>query len=224
MGTITRVEPSPASRGKGLVRLEINPGSWKHAPALGDSIAVSGCCLTLAHFAKNPRMRARGWGFDVIPQTLAVTTLGGLKAGDRVNLEHALRADGLLGGHMVQGHVDGVGRVLKVTSGDDWRARVQVPSHVAACMIPQGSITIDGVSLTIAAVGAARGETAIEVALIPETLARTTLVDRRAGDLVNIEADMIAKTVVNVLAHREGARLATPARKAKNPARRRGRS
>lgn len=168
------------------VRLSIRAPGWLADPQPGESIAVNGCCLTLVHATDGTLC------FDVIPQTLALTTTGDLRVGDRVNLERSLRADALLGGHLVQGHVEGVGAVVGVdrTNGQ-WRTRISAPPAVQAHMIDQGSVTVDGVSLTVAATGADW----FEVALIPETLQRTTLVHRMAGSRVNIEADVLSRMV-----------------------------
>ena len=168
------------------VRLSIRAPGWLADPQPGESIAVNGCCLTLVHATDGTLC------FDVIPQTLALTTTGDLRVGDAVNLERSLRADALLGGHLVQGHVEGVGAVVGVdrTNGQ-WRTRISAPPAVQAHMIDQGSVTVDGVSLTVAATGADW----FEVALIPETLQRTTLVHRMAGSRVNIEADVLSRMV-----------------------------
>jgi riboflavin synthase len=168
------------------VRLCIRVPGWLADPQPGESIAVNGCCLTLVQAAGDTLH------FDVIPQTLALTTTGDLRVGDPVNLERSLRADALLGGHLVQGHVEGVGTVLGVDRSDgQWRTRIAAPPAVHAHMIDQGSVTVDGVSLTVAATGADW----FEVALIPETLQRTTLAHRMAGSRVNIEADVLSRMV-----------------------------
>lgn len=168
------------------VRLSIRAPGWLADPQPGESIAVNGCCLTLVQAAHDALC------FDVIPQTLALTTTGDLRVGDRVNLERSLRADALLGGHLVQGHVEGVGTVVGVDRANgQWRTRIGAPPAVQAHMIDQGSVTVDGVSLTVAATGADW----FEVALIPETLQRTTLVHRMAGSRVNIEADVLSRMV-----------------------------
>lgn len=168
------------------VRLSIRAPGWLADPQPGESIAVNGCCLTLVHATDDALC------FDVIPQTLALTTTGDLRVGDRVNLERSLRADALLGGHLVQGHVEGVGAVVGVDRANgQWRTRISAPPAVQAHMIDQGSVTVDGVSLTVAATGADW----FEVALIPETLQRTTLVHRMAGSRVNIEADVLSRMV-----------------------------
>ena len=168
------------------VRLSVRASGWLTNPQPGESIAVNGCCLTLVQAADDTLC------FDVIPQTLSLTTTGDLRVGDPVNLERSLRADALLGGHLVQGHVEGVGTVIGVdqTNGQ-WRTRISAPPAVQAHMIDQGSVTVDGVSLTVAATGADW----FEVALIPETLQRTTLAHRMAGSRVNIEADVLSRMV-----------------------------
>jgi len=170
------------------MRLELDTCGWAHAPSDGDSIAVNGCCLTVVGTpAAGAPLR-----FDVIPQTLSLTTTGALRVGDEVNLEHAATASTLLGGHLVQGHVDGIGEVLSVsTAGGEWRTRIATPPSVMEHLTERGSISVDGVSLTLAAVGDAW----FEVTLIPATLAKTTLRTRAAGSRVNLEADCLAKMV-----------------------------
>jgi riboflavin synthase len=191
-------------------RLEIDPCGWTHVPGDGDSVAVNGCCLTVV--AAVPGTPAdRTLRFDVVPQTLGLTTVGALRPGETVNLEHAATAATLMGGHIVQGHVDGVGEVLHVrTDGGEWRTRIAAPPAVAAHLVERGSVAVDGVSLTLAAVG----EGWFEVALIPATLAKTTLRDRAAGSRVNLEADCLAKMVTlaveRALAARGAAAAASP--------------
>ncbi len=174
-------------------RIEIAFGEWDHSPALGDSISVSGCCLTVA--------AAPGEGtfaFDMVPETLARTTLGALAAGSQVNLEHAATPSTLLGGHMVQGHVDGVGEVVELQADPaDWRVVFRCPPDVGRFMVPKGSVTVDGVSLTITEVDGGR----FGVALIPTTLECTTLDALGVGSRVNIEADIMTKTIVRTLDH-----------------------
>ena len=176
-------------RGERL-RVVVDPGTWGHRPSGGDSISVSGVCLTVVEAG------AGGWAFDVVPETLAKTTLGRLRPGSRVNLEHAATPTTLMGGHVVQGHVDGVGVVDLVSTVGEYRIRVRAPAGLMEYMVPKGSVCLEGVSLTLAAVSP--GEW-IEVALIPATLEKTTLGGLRAGEQVNIEADVFAKTVVNWL-------------------------
>ena len=170
--------------------LRIDPAGWSHSPAPGDSIADNGCCLTATSDETN-HLR-----FDVIQQTLEATTLGALKTGDPVNLEHAVTPTTMLGGHIVQGHIDGVGRVSNVIdSASERRIRVEVPDAMMEGIVPKGSIALDGISLTLAAVG----DRWFEVALIPTTLQLTNLGRIGEGDKVNLETDYIAKTVVNWL-------------------------
>ena len=154
--------------------------------ALGESVAVSGVCLTVVDSAPG------ALAFDLAEETLRVTTLGGLGGGDAVNLERPLRFDGRLGGHLVLGHVDGVGRVLRARpEGDGTRVDVEVPARLRPLLIPKGSVAVDGVSLTVAALE----PDAFAVALIPHTLAVTTLGLCGPGDPVNLEMDVIGKYV-----------------------------
>lgn len=150
----------------------------------GDSVAVSGACLTVAALGDD------GFEADVMPQTLELTTLGRLGPGDRVNLEPALRAGEPLGGHIVQGHVDGTGEVASVAAdGIARRLALDLPAALRGYAVERGSVTIDGVSLTVAAVV----DGGLEVALIPETLERTTLGLLSEGDPVNLEMDVLAR-------------------------------
>jgi riboflavin synthase len=152
----------------------------------GDSISVNGVCLTVA--SREGEVLA----FDVAQETLARTALGELRAGAPVNLERPVTLATRLGGHLVQGHVDGVGTVETAASeGDGIRMRIRVPEGVARYVVEKGSVAVDGVSLTVA--GASDGS--FEVALVPHTLAATTLGDRGPGDLVNLEVDVLAKYV-----------------------------
>jgi len=185
----------------GGVRLEIDPGSWQHRSGPGDSVSVSGCCLTVA---ADPAINGGRLAFDVVPETLSKTTLGALTAGMPVNLERSLAAGDLLGGHFVQGHVDGVGTVEAVQAGPDWRVRIRPPYEIAPYIAPKGSIAVEGVSLTVVAVDAASGW--FEVALIPTTLEKTTLGNLKSGDRLNLETDILAKTVVNYMRHYAGGR------------------
>ncbi|MFG0243316.1 MAG: riboflavin synthase [Phycisphaerales bacterium JB054] len=199
-GRLQSIDPSPAG-----ARLRVDPGGWEHRPGPGDSVCVSGCCLTLAE-----PVGADGGGgllaFDAIPETLAKTTLGGLVAGDEVNLEASMTASTPMDGHVVQGHVEGVGEVTGLTTGGEWRIRISPPADLMPCMVPKGSVTVDGVSLTIAAVGVG-GEKSpgwFEVALIPTTLELTTLGSLKVGSRVNLETDVLARTVVHVMRHYAG--------------------
>src|SRR5512137_2990133 len=174
LGTVERVEPR-----SGGARLVLRPASLPVDDlVLGESVACSGACLTVVE---------RGGGrvaFDAVPETLSRTTLGSWRAGTRVNLERALRLSDRLGGHLVAGHVDAVGEVIaRHAEGQGARITLSLPAALAPLCAEKGSIAIDGVSLTVAA--AARDR--FEVALIPETLARTTLGDARPGTRVNLE-------------------------------------
>jgi riboflavin synthase len=152
----------------------------------GDSIAVNGACLTAT------TVGPVGFTADVMSQTLDMTSLATLAAGDQLNLELALRAGDRLGGHIVQGHVDGVGEAVSTKAeGFSTRLRVRLPSHLMRFVIPQGSITLEGVSLTVADTA----EDWIEVALIPETMERTSLGALASGGPVNVECDVIARYV-----------------------------
>jgi riboflavin synthase len=159
----------------------------------GDSIAVDGVCLTVVEVADGT------FSADVMKETLARTTLDTLGAGDAVNLERAATPATRLGGHVVQGHVDGVGSVVSRVPGDRWEdVTVALPPDLARYVVEKGSIAVDGVSLTVVAVTGAPA--ACTVSLIPTTLARTTLGRRRTGDPVNIEVDVIAKYVEKLVA------------------------
>ncbi|MBB3675460.1 riboflavin synthase [Modestobacter versicolor] len=169
--------------------------------ALGDSISVNGVCLTVT--AVEPDADGSGvWSTDVMAETLRRSSLGEVGAGDPVNLERAVTPTTRLGGHIVQGHVDGVGTVVSRTPGDDWEVvRIAVPADLARYVVEKGSITVDGVSLTVSAL-ADEPEPWFEVSLIPTTLRETTLGDRAPGDPVNLEVDVIAKYVERLLGAR----------------------
>lgn len=158
--------------------------------APGDSVAVNGVCLTV-----NGRVPG-GFEAEAMNQTLAVTSLGSLEVGDRVNLELAMKASDRLGGHIVQGHVDGVGEVISVErDGFARRLRVELAPELLRYVIAKGSITLNGVSLTIADLG----DPWAEVSLIPETLERTTFGKVAAGDRINVECDVVAKYVERLM-------------------------
>jgi riboflavin synthase len=161
----------------------------------GDSIAVNGVCLTVVDTADGE------FTADVMAETLNRSSLGALHEGSRVNLERQMALGGRLGGHLVQGHVDGVGIVLRVTSREDARLLdLQAPTEVARVSVPLGSIAVDGVSLTI---NAMPDHDTIQISLIPFTLEHTTLGSRRAGDRVHLEADPIGKYVEALLQRRK---------------------
>jgi riboflavin synthase len=169
--------------------------------ALGDSISVNGVCLTVTGVEPDGTGAPAAWTTDVMAETLRRSSLGALVDGDPVNLERAVTAHTRLGGHLVQGHVDGVGSVLARTPGEHWEVvRVALPRELARYVVEKGSITVDGVSLTVSAVSAAdAAEPWFEVSLIPTTLRETTLGTRAPGDPVNLEVDVIAKYVERLL-------------------------
>ena len=185
-------------------RLLIDLGRVADGLAAGASVAVNGVCLTVAS------IDGQAVGFDVIPETLDRSNLGRLRPGDPVNLERSLCAGDPIDGHFVQGHIDGVGTVTAVDrDGEDCRVAIAPPLELMRYMVPKGSVALDGVSLTIAAVS----DDAFTVALIPTTLDRTTMGRYAAGDAVNIETDVIVRTVARLLdagpGRRAGLDLAT---------------
>ncbi len=189
-GEVTAVEPS----GDGVVVTIRGPIAVSDA-AHGDSIAVSGVCLTVTDHGPD------WFTADVMRQTLDVTSLAGIAPGTPVNLERALATHTRLGGHIVQGHVDGTGEVLEVRPGAQWQVvRISLPQDLAPLVVDKGSITVDGVSLTVSAVSPAeQAEQWFEVSLIPETLEVTTLGLRTVGDRVNLETDILARHVQRLL-------------------------
>jgi len=162
---------------------------------LGDSIAVNGVCLTVT------AVEGDVWSTDVMAETLTRSSLGSAVAGTPVNLERAVTPHTRLGGHLMQGHVDGVGRILGRTPGEHWEVvRVALPPELARYVVEKGSIAVDGVSLTVSAVSEAdAAEPWLEVSLIPTTLRETTLGARAPGEPVNLEVDVIAKYVERLL-------------------------
>jgi riboflavin synthase len=164
---------------------------------LGDSIAVDGCCLTVAARTQDT------FTADVMRESLDKTSLGALKPGAQVNLERAVTPQKRLGGHIVQGHVDATGAVVRRTPSEHWElVEISLPRSLAPYLVDKGSVTVDGISLTVVTVDDERGS--FTVSLIPETLARTTLGFKQPGDPVNLEADVIAKYVERMLEFRTG--------------------
>ncbi len=185
LGTVAAVE-----RLSDALRLTVRATTVLEDASLGDSIAVNGCCLTVAERTTDT------WTADVMAETLDKTGLGALAAGDRVNLERAATAGTRLGGHLVQGHVDAVGRVTLREPGEHWDVvTFAMPADLAPYLVDKGSITVDGVSLTVVEAGT----DSFTVSLIPETLRRTTLGFRAPGDTVNLEVDVIGKYVARQL-------------------------
>lgn len=177
----------------GAARLVVQCATVNRDSSVGDSVAVNGVCLTAVE------VTGEALSFDLARETLDRSTLGGLRAGDPVNLERPLTLATRLGGHLVQGHVDGVAAVRSVDrNGAEASIRIALPSSLRPYVVERGSIAVDGVSLTVTVVD----DEGFEVALIPHTLAATTLGERGPGDGVNLEADVVAKYVEN-LARRE---------------------
>jgi riboflavin synthase len=181
LGTVAALAPGGAGR-----ELAVRAPSFAAELVLGESVAVNGACLTVvAHDETSFR-------FQIGPETLNRTNLGALAAGDRVNLERSLRISDRLGGHIVQGHIDGVGAVAeRLTEGEWVKVWFRCPPELAAQMVPKGSVAVDGVSLTLVDVGRDR----FSVALIPHTLAITTLGLKGPGAAVNLETDLLGKYV-----------------------------
>lgn len=182
-------------RGAGW-RLRVAAGDLLKSVALGDSIAVNGCCLTAALIGPD------AVEFDLLEETLRVTNLGDLKPGSAVNLESSLRVGGKLGGHFVTGHIDGPGEIVVLEPrGADHHLRVRAPAGSGRLIVPKGSVAIDGISLTV---GEVAGDE-FSVWLIPHTWTATNLAGRRVGDRVNLEFDLLGKYVDQLLAARLGA-------------------
>ena len=201
LGTVEALE-----RQSDAVRLTVRATTVLADAGLGDSISVNGCCLTVVSTGSTDEGRSTDlFVADVMAETLDKTGLGALAPGDRVNLERAVTAGTRLGGHLVQGHVDAVGHVVRRDPGDHWDVvTVSFPPDLAPYLVDKGSITVDGVSLTVVQAG---GDT-FTVSLIPETLRRTTLGFREPGDPVNLEVDVIGKYVARQLDAQLDARLA----------------
>jgi riboflavin synthase len=189
VGTVARVE----ERGNGR-RLEIRARLVPAELAVGDSVAVDGVCLTAVEVGPS------GFAVDVVPVTLERTRIGALGPGAAVNLERALAAGARLGGHWVQGHVDGIATVTAVLpEGEQVVVELELPEEVARITVPRGSITVDGVSLTVAAMPSARR---VRVALVPHTRRVTNLSRLEAGDGVNVEGDVLGRYVAALLERR----------------------
>ena len=188
LGSITAIE-----KGESSAVFTINAPKLIGEIAVGDSVAVNGVCLTATAISGNT------FTADVMIQTLSLTSLSQLNVASTVNLELAAQLNSRLGGHMVQGHVDGVAKVVGLTPGDKWaQFDITVPAHLAKYIVNQGSICLDGVSLTVGSIDDSNN--VVTVWLIPETLAATNLSSKGAGDLVNVEVDVLAKYVERLLA------------------------
>lgn len=190
LGTVSAIEETGTGR-----RLEILAPATAAGMTLGGSVAVNGVCLTAV------AVRDGGFALEAVGETLARTNLGRLAAGDTVDLERPMAADGRFDGHIVQGHVDSIGTVVRVEAeGEARRIRIAVARAVARYLVEKGSVTVDGVSLTVTGVSPAPAEPAwFEVVLIPHTLDVTVLGRRDVGDAVNLEVDIIAKYVERMM-------------------------
>jgi len=187
LGTVQSIE-----RGESSAIFTIKAPESVQGLAIGDSIAVNGTCLTATSLS------ADSFTADVMVQTLFLTSLGQLEVGSPVNLELAAQMDMRMGGHIVQGHVDGTGTVALLAPGEKWaQFDLVAPEHLTKYVVAQGSITLDGVSLTVGGIDDATNT--ITVWLIPETLAKTNLSSKKAGDLINIEVDILAKYVERLI-------------------------
>lgn len=188
LGTVERIEDQGDA-----VRLSVRGPLVTEDAGLGDSIAVNGCCLTVVSNVDGV------FTADVMHETLAKTSLGAFEPGTRVNLERAVTPTTRLGGHIVQGHVDGTGAIIAREPSEHWEVvTVSVPTELERYLVAKGSITVDGISLTVVDVA----DGTFTVSLIPETLARTTLGFKQPGDTVNLEADVIAKYVEKMVGDR----------------------
>jgi riboflavin synthase len=185
-GEIAELQRIAAEKNNTVTRITVNAKQIPRELRTGDSVAVSGVCLTALEIGEQQ------FSADLAQETLERTSLRRLKPGSLVNLELPARAQDRMGGHVVQGHVDGTGKIVsleKIKYRDDWRLVVEIPETLAKYVVPQGSITVEGISLTVAAIGDGR----VEIAIIPHTWQATNLRALRAGDPVNIEVDVLAK-------------------------------
>ena len=186
-------EVTAITRGETSAVFSINSPALISEIKLGDSVAVNGVCLTATSLSST------GFMADVMVQTLSLTSLSEIKVGSPVNLELAAQLNARMGGHMVQGHIDGVATVISLIPGEKWlQFDIKVPDHLTKYIVNQGSICLDGVSLTVGEISDANNQ--LTVWLIPETLERTNLSSKKPGDLINIEVDVLAKYVERLLA------------------------
>ena len=186
-------EVTAITKGETSAVFSINSPALISEIKLGDSVAVNGVCLTATSLSST------GFMADVMVQTLSLTSLSEIKVGSPVNLELAAQLNARMGGHMVQGHIDGVATVISLIPGEKWlQFDIKVPDHLTKYIVNQGSICLDGVSLTVGEISDANNQ--LTVWLIPETLERTNLSSKKPGDLINIEVDVLAKYVERLLA------------------------
>jgi riboflavin synthase len=192
LGKVIKIE-----KGESSAIFTIDGGSLISQVKLGDSVAVNGVCLTATSVTPTT------FTADLMVQTLSLTSLSQLGVESPVNLELATVVDGRMGGHIVQGHVDGVAKVISLTSGDKWaRFDIEIPEALGKYIVNQGSIAVDGVSLTVGEIDDAKN--LVTLWLIPETLERTNLSAKKSGDLVNIEVDILAKYVERIMLKSKG--------------------
>ena len=185
-GQVASVQRRPMQRGNEVTRITVAAAHVPSELASGDSVAVSGVCLTAVEIGE------QRFAADLAQETINRTSLGRLQKGSLVNLELPARAQDRLGGHIVQGHVDGVGQLLrldKIENGEDWRLAVKIPTGLAKYVVAQGSITVEGISLTVAEIE----DDQLEIAIIPHTYQATNLHTLHPGDPLNIEVDVLAK-------------------------------
>ena len=191
LGTISQITMGDTS-----ARITISVDDFLGDVGHGDSISVNGTCLTVVEFSPT------SFTVDVMKQTLDLTTTGALTVGSPVNLEKAALVSDRLGGHIVQGHVDGIATITAIEPGEQWqRVDLEIPGHLMRYIQPQGSIALNGVSLTVGQLD--DGKNSVTVWLIPETLARTTFGVAKVGDRVNVEVDVLAKYVERLLSRRD---------------------
>ena len=191
LGTVSKITTGDTS-----ARISIAIDNFLNDVQHGDSISVNGTCLTVIEFSPS------SFTVDVMKQTLDLTTTGALSEGSPVNLEKAALVSDRLGGHIVQGHVDGIATITAIEPGEQWqRVDLEIPSHLMRYIQPQGSIALNGVSLTVGQLDDAKNS--VTVWLIPETLARTTFGSAKVGDRVNVEVDVLAKYVERLMSRRD---------------------
>lgn len=191
-GSVAGIKQMRAKHGRTLTRITIAANDLPAELKTGDSVAVSGVCLTAVE------IKRKQFSADLAEETLQRTSLSRLRKSSVVNLELPARPQDRLGGHIVQGHVDGVGKLVsldQIKGRDDWRLVIEIPASLARYVVPQGSIAIEGISLTVATIEGSR----LEIAIIPHTWQETNLRDLRPGDPVNLEVDVLAKYVEKMI-------------------------
>ncbi|MEN6356569.1 MAG: riboflavin synthase [Armatimonadota bacterium] len=194
-GLVEEIGTVKSLTGGTVGRLVVGSGNVINDVSVGDSVAVSGTCLTVTSIGSDEMT------FDAVPETISRSTLKALRPGDRVNLEASLRAGKMLGGHFVQGHVDGIGVIVSINKlAESIVIRIAAPPEIMRYVVEKGSIAIDGISLTVAS----ENDREFTVSVIPHTLEVTTLGFRRAGDSVNLEADIIGKYIEKFMNARKG--------------------